>query len=83
MKKILSDADKAFARGAALVCGIVAREWRTDDAKYLMDCVGLDEKQCRQNEVDETDMDRLKSVFALQRKEKRRAARTKQMRIKK
>jgi hypothetical protein len=58
--------DKAFAQGAALVCGIVAEEFSVEDAKYLMECVGLNKKECKKNEVEEFDMERLKPVFKLQ-----------------
>jgi hypothetical protein len=72
-----TEVEKAFAQGAALVCGIVAKEFSVEDAKYLLGCVGLNKKECTRNDVDEHDMECLKPVFKLQdteyRGQKRRA----------
>jgi hypothetical protein len=72
-----TERDKALAQGMALVCGIVAKEFSVEDAKYLMEQVGLNKKECKKNDVDEFDMECLKPVFKLQdteyRGQKRRA----------
>ena len=47
MKKTPTETEKAFAQGAALVCGIVANEFSIETAEYLMATVGLNKTNCK------------------------------------